>query len=133
MTQRMSTQDIVRKCNELKDSGIDWRRAYLVLKHTSDQNTHRIFRAGNTLFWIQLGAPHESQMFVFNADSYRNLFRNFKDFCQALKNAGFKKVWGDTQDMNILNLIKRLGYPTTIEPIGKDEKGRQLYRGTVNV
>jgi len=42
-------------------------------------------------------------------------------------------VYGDTHDLNIINLIKRIGFPVNVQMIGLDSKSRKLYRGTVNV
>jgi hypothetical protein len=98
-----------------------------------ENNEYRVLRKGNTLFWIRIDEPSVAQMYVFNADSYKNLFRNMKDFANAMHVAGYKRVYGDTSDMNILNLIKRIGYPVDVQPIGKDDDGKQIYRGTVNV
>lgn len=130
---RMSTQDIIKNSTELKESGMDWKRAYVILHLSIENNQGRIFRCGNTLFWIVFGEPHEAQMFVFNADSYKNLLKNFKEFAQAMHKAGFKKVWGETHDKNIIEMIKRLGFPVDVENIGQDSAGRTIYRGTVNV
>lgn len=131
--ERMSVQDIVKNSTEVKESGMDWRMAYIALHSSIEKNEGRVIRCGDTLFWIVLGEPHQAQMFVFNADSYKNLFRNFKEFAQAMHKAGFKKVWGETHDMNIIELIKRLGFPVDVEEIGQDSAGRTIYRGTVNV
>ena len=133
MSDRMTTQDIVKHSKEVKDAKMDWKEVYAVLHKSIESNEYRVFRKGNTLFWIHIDEPHVAQMYVFNADSYKNLFRNMKDFAQAMHVAGYKRVYGDTTDMNILNLIKRIGYPVDIQPMGQDEDGKPLYRGTVNV
>jgi hypothetical protein len=56
-----------------------------------------------------------------------------KDFAMAMHKAGYKTVYGDTADMNMINLIKRIGFPVDVTRLGTDAQGRQLYRGTVNV
>jgi len=129
----MTTQEIVKNSNEVKESGIDWKKAYLVLHQSIESNQYRVVRNGNTLFWFRIDSPSVAQMYVFNADSYKNLFRNFKEFAKAMHVAGFKTVYGDTSDVNILNLIKRIGFPVDVQLIGTDDKGKKLYRGTVNV
>lgn len=132
-TERMTTQDIIKNCHELKDSDMDWKKVYVVLRNSIDSNEYRMMRSGNTLFWYRIDEPKVAQMYVFNADSYKNLLRNMQDFAKAMHASGFKKVYGETHDMNIINLIKRIGFPVKVEEVGKDEQGRQIYRGTVNV
>ena len=129
----MTTQEIVKNSNEVKKSKQDWKKVYAVVYQSLETNEYRVLRKGNTLFWIHIDEPDVAQMYVFNADSYKNLFRNMKDFADAMHTAGYKRVYGDTSDMNILNLIKRIGYPVDVQPIDKDDDGKQIYRGTVNV
>ena len=131
--ERMSPQDIVKNSQEIKESGMDWRHAYIALHHSIEQNQGRVIRCGNTLFWIMLKEPHQAQMYIFNADKYKNLLKNFKEFAQAMHKAGFKKVWGETHDVNMIEVIKRLGFPVDVETVGRDSSGRTIYRGTVNV
>jgi len=133
MTERMTTQEIVENSSEVKEAGADWKRVYATLHQSIATDKYRVFRNGNTLFWIRIDSPGVAQMYVFNADSYKNLFRNMKEFAQGMHAAGYKKVYGETTDMNILNLIKRIGFPVDVEQLGNDAKGRPLYRGTVNV
>lgn len=133
MTERMTTQDIVKNSTEIKDAGADWKQVYAALHKSIATDKYRVLRNGNTLFWIRIDSPGVAQMYVFNADSYKNLFKNMKEFAQGMHIAGYKKVYGETTDMNILNLIKRIGFPVDVEQIGADKKGRPLYRGTVNV
>jgi hypothetical protein len=133
MTERMTTQDIVKNCQELKNSEMDWKRMYVVLQQSIKSNQYRMMRSGNTLFWYRIDEPKVAQMYVFNADTYKNLLRNMQDFAKAMHASGFKKVYGETHDMNIIKLIERIGFPVDIENIGQDDQGRQIYRGTVNV
>jgi hypothetical protein len=130
---KMSTQDIVKNSNEIKESGLDWKQVYAAVYEAVQNQNYRIIRHNNVLFWYRIDSPSVAQMFVFNADSYKNLFRAFKEFANAMKLSGFKTVYGDTHDLNIINLIKRIGFPVDVEPIGTDKQGRKLYRGTVNV
>jgi hypothetical protein len=130
---RMSTQDIIKNCNELKDSEHGWEQVYAMIHKSIESNQYRVLRNGNTLFWIKIIEPKVAQMFVFNADTNKNFFRNMKEFAHAMDKAGYKKVFGITHNMQIINLIKRLNYPVTVEDAGVDDKGRQLYKGTVNV
>lgn len=132
MTQ-MTVQDLVKNSTEVKEFGGDWKRVYAIIYQAVKTNKYRLLRSGNTLCMIKLLAPNEAQMFLFNADTNKNLLRNMKEFAKALDVAGFKKVFGETHDLQMINMIKRLGYPAKVTDAGKDAKGRKLYRGTVNV
>lgn len=131
--EQMSVQDLVKNSTEVKESGEDWRRVYAILSEALKTNKYRILRSGNTLCLIKLLAPHEAQMFLVNADTNKNLLRNTKEFVKALHVAGFKKFFGVTHDMQMLNMLKRAGYHVEIKSEGKDKQGKNLYRGTINV
>jgi hypothetical protein len=133
MTERMTTQDIVKNSTEIKESGLDWERVYYALHKSIESGEYRMIRHGDTLFWYHIDEPKVAQMYVFNADSYKNLFKNMKEFAMAMHKSGFKKVYGETHDMNMIKLIERIGFPVDVEEKGKDDQGRQIYRGTVNV
>jgi hypothetical protein len=131
--KQMTTQNIVKNSTEVKENNLDWTKVYATLQESIKTDQYRVFRANNTLFWIRIDSPGVAQMYVFNADSYKNLFRNMKDFAMAMHKAGYKTVYGETHDMNMISLIKRIGFPVEVAPVGTDSQGRQLYRGTVNV
>ena len=129
----MTPQDIIKNCDELKDFDKDWKIVYATLIQAVKTNKYRILRSGNTLCLIKLVAPQEAQMFLFNADTKKNLLRNMKEFVKALDVAGFRKFYGETHEMQMINMIKRLGYPAKVTDAGTDNQGRKMYRGTVNV
>lgn len=129
----MTPQDIIKNSTEVKESGQDWKKVYVALDQYVKSNQYRILRSGNTLFLIKLLAPHQAQMFLFNADTNKNLLRNMRDFAKAMHKSGFKKVFGETHDIQMINAIKHIGFPVDVTDAGVDAQGRKLYRGTVNV
>lgn len=131
--ERMQPQEIIEKSDEVKESNLNWKLVYATIMASIQSNQYRVMRGGNTLFWYKMLKKDEAQVFVFNADSKKNLIKNFKDFAKAMDVAGFKRVFGDTHDVQMLNVIKRVGYPVDIKEVGTDDLGRKLYRGTVNV
>jgi len=132
MKHQMTTQEIVKNSSETKKLGEDWKKVYLFLHKCVESNKYRIMRSGNTLFLYRIDQPKVAQMFVINADSYKNLCRNMQKFITAMKTANFKNVYGITEDINMLNVIKKVGFSVDIEPAGKDKNGKQLYFGSVN-
>jgi hypothetical protein len=133
MMDRMQPYQIIQHCDELKDSDQDWKKVYATVLASVQSNKYRVMRSGDTLFWYKLLAPHQAQVFVFNADTNKNFLRNFKDFAKAMHKAGFKKVFGETENPQMINVIKRLGFPVDVEKTGQMLNGKPVYRGTVNV
>lgn len=137
MDQRMTPQEIVKNSTEVKESKMDWKKVYAALHASIESNKYRIMRHGNTLFWYKIDKPKVAQMYVFNADNYKNVFKNTTMFAQAMHKAGYEYVYGETHDINMINLMKRIGVelncPVKVEDAGQDSKGRKLYRGTMYV
>ena len=131
--KQMQPYEIIQHADEVKDSDMDWKKVYAVILVSVQSNQYRVMRNGNTLFWYKLVQPKEAQVFIFNADTHKNLIRNFKEFARAMDVAGFKKVYGDTENQQMLEVIKRLGYPVEVTPTGAMRNGKPVYRGTVNV
>jgi hypothetical protein len=129
----MSTQDIVKNCDEIKDSGQDWKQAYAALHSMLESNQYRIMRAGNTLFLIKLLEQGTAQMFVFNADSPKNFLKNTKEFFKAMKAAKFHTVFGVTENLQSIKMLQNIGFKVNIENAGTDDNGQPLYKGIVHV
>lgn len=128
-----STQDIIKESDEVKEMGMDWKRVYAAVALSIQNNTHRVMRSGNTLLWIKLLPQKTVQMYVFNADTQKNFLKNMKEFAKALDKSGFESVFGETHNMQLIEMMKRLGYPVKVEQVGTDDQGRTIYRGTVDV
>jgi hypothetical protein len=131
--ERMTTQDIVKNCTEVKENKLDWKKVYASVYQSVATNKYRVFRQGNTLFWIRIDSPGVAQMFVLNADSYKHLLRNTSDFIQAMHRAHYQTIYGETVDLNLLNFLKRAGHTVDIQPAGTDAKGRPLFKGAIHV
>ena len=110
-----------------------WEEVYTSLIKMVKTNKYRIFRSGNVLFLIKLLGNDEIQMYVFNADSGKNFYRAFKDFMQAIKKIGFKKLIGETEDLQLLKWLQKNFGNTTIEQLPSKEGTPTLYKGIVNV
>lgn len=133
MSKQMTTQEIIRDSDEVKEAKADWKQVYAAVYTTIQQNTHRVLRHGNTLAWIELLPDDVARLFIFNADTHKNFLKNMKEFAKALDRGGFKSVFGETHNPQMIEVMKRLGYPVTVETVGTDNQGRTIYRGTVNV
>jgi hypothetical protein len=129
----MTTQDIVKNCDEIKDSGQDWKQVYASLHAMIESNQYRIVRAGNTLFLIKLLGQGTAQMFVFNADSQKKFLRNTKEFFKAMKVAKFHTVFGITENPQMIKMLQHTGYNIDVENAGTDDKGNPLYKGIAHV
>jgi hypothetical protein len=137
MTQReirqMTTQEIVRNSDEFKNMGKEWERVYAKIHQSLKTNRYRIMRHNNTLFWYRIDEPGVAQLFTINADKPLMFLRNFKEFCKAMEAARFREVYGITENPQMLEMLKRSGYPTTVERLPDLPDGTPQYKGTVNV
>ena len=130
---QMTTQEIVRNSDEFKNKGKQWEQIYVTLYNSLASDKYRIMRQNNTLFWYRLDAPKTAQLFIINADKPLQFLRNFKDFCKAMEVAGFRQVYGVTENPKMLEMLKHSGYPTTVEQLPNLPDGTPQYKGTVNV
>jgi predicted metalloprotease len=130
---QMSTQDIVRNSDEVRKSGLDWKKVYVILHQSIESGQYRIMRCNNTLFWYRIDKKGEAQIFLLNADSPRKLIRNFQEFGKAMVASGFKKIYGITADPKIIQALRSFGYSTEVEHMGEDQNGQEQYKVTVNV
>jgi hypothetical protein len=135
----MSTQEIFRNSKELNRHAKEdeWIEKYnLVFKLISAQKLVAM-RNGNTIFLYSITAPHVAKMFIINADSPKDFFKNLEQFVLAMQQAGFTKVFGLTDDLPTVKIIQKLGlkhkYKTEIEKTGKPADKNQSYEVTVSV
>ena len=129
----MTTQEIIRDCDETRTNNRDWKQLYKDLHMAVASNKYRLMRSNNTLFLYKLVDEGIAQMFVFNADTHKNFLRNMKDFFKAMKNAGFHTIFGVTENPQILKMLERTGYEVDVEDAGIDEQNRPLFKGIVHV
>lgn len=131
---QMTTQEIFEKCPEINRFGHDWKEVYAqvsdLLRSTKE---FRMMRSGNSLFLIRITGDHQAEISMFNADPPKKFARNFRDFAEALRAAGYTSATGVTDNLPTLKLVESFGYPIKIENLGKDDNGITQYRGTVNV
>lgn len=132
-TQTLTNQEIIKNSKEVKKGNIPWDQVYASLIEMVKTNQYRILRSGNVLFLIKLLGNDEIQMYVFNPDSDKNFYRAFKDFMQAIKKIGFKKLIGETDDLQLLKWLQKNFGNTTIEQLPTKKGTSALYKGVVNV
>ena len=128
----MTPQDIVKNCDELKGSNLKWQEVYVKLLASTKANTHRIFRTGNTLFWVHIQNPGVGQVFTFNADPKAKMLQNVLEFLKAMKVAKYTTL---TAVMPTAGLFKRLqaaGYTVEIQLL-QTSAGPISFKGTIHV
>lgn len=130
----MTTQDIVKNSDEIKNMDISWEKMYAILHEAIKSNKYRILRSGNTLFVIKILSDTEAQLNVFNAEkSFKDYIRNIKEFGKAMEKAGYKKLSARGANVQMVNILKSAKYPTEATPIGKDKKGVDLYNIVIDM
>jgi hypothetical protein len=130
---QMTTQDIVRNCDEVRNAKVNWEKVYVVLYKSVESNKYRIMRCNNTLFWYRIDSKTAAQLWIFNADSGRKLIRNLHEFVKAMIKVGFKTIYGVTIEPQMIQTMRNAGYPTDVEHVGEDENGQEQYKVTINV
>jgi hypothetical protein len=130
--ERMTSQDIVKNCDELKGSDQDWKQVYAQVATLLKTDKYRILRTNNTLFLIRIDSPGVAQMFIFNADPKHRLMGNLKEFLQAMQIAKYTTVYGETPNLQMLKMMERVGFNGKIEQIASSD-GTPMFRGTMHV
>jgi hypothetical protein len=52
---------------------------------------------------------------------------------KAMHKSGYETVTGTTSNTQIFELVKRAGFPISIEDTGQTHKGDKVYKGTVDI
>lgn len=88
--KQMTTQDIVRKSDVVKDNNLDWKRVYAGMHYSIEQNTHRVMRVENTLFWLKLLPNDAVNVVAFSSAPSKILSKQVDELEKALKAAGLR-------------------------------------------
>jgi hypothetical protein len=128
----MTTQDLIKNCNELEGSDEDWKRVYANLQLSVKTPEYRIFRAGNTLFWVRIISSGVGQVFVFNADPKDKLFSNVLEFLRAMKIAEYTQLHTVLPSEDAFIRIREAGYVVDVKPF-RTAQGPIKFKGTVHV
>ena len=130
MKQEMTTQDVIKNSIEVKTSGRDWKKVYALLAKLVESDSFRLVRHGNTIFTVSITAPHEAEVFSFNAEkSFKDYIRAVRDFAKALEISGYTKVTARNANVQLINVLKNAGYNVEAEP-SEVFNGVQLYEMT---
>jgi len=130
--KEMSTQYIIKNCDELKGSGQDWQRVYATLQASVKTPEYRIFRTGNTLFWVHIISPGVGQVFAFNADPKTKLFSNVLEFLKAMKVAKYTQLQTVMPATALFTRLQGEGYSVEVTPL-RDQAGPIRFKGVINV
>lgn len=126
--KEMTTQDVIKNSMEVKTSGRDWKKVYALLAKLVESDSFRLVRHGNTIFTVSITAPHEAEVFSFNAESsFKNYIRAVRDFAKVLEISGYTKIMAKNTNIQLINVLKSAGYNVEAEPT-TIYKGVQLYK-----
>jgi hypothetical protein len=88
--KELSTQEIVKRDPEVRESGTDWRKVYVAMAQTIEANTHRVVRVYNTLFWLKLLPNDQVTYTILTADPPNRAPKIMEEFQKVLKSAGLQ-------------------------------------------
>jgi hypothetical protein len=128
----MTTQDIIKNCDELKGSRQPWKEVYAKLHMSVKTNKFRIFRSGNTLFWVKIISPGVGQVFAFNVDPQEKFFANVLEFLKALKVAKYTEVRAVMPAPGLFRQLQRAGCVVYLEKLLNTD-GPESFKGTIHV
>jgi hypothetical protein len=114
--QRMEIQDILKHDAEKNHPGLDWKKAYASLIDGTNKNKIRVIRNGNTLFALNLMAPHEANVLMFTASRDNELQKDIQESIKAVQKAGFKKIHATLTTPGLMKLIQSAGVDVKTMP-----------------
>lgn len=106
---RKSVQEIVREQLAASGREDEFKTVYSNLHKAVASNKYRILRKGDTLFVYHITGDKECSGYMFNADSPKNLIRNFVDAYKAMGAAGFKKITVESTNPKIIEAARNVG------------------------
>lgn len=129
---QMTTQDIVKNSDTVKESGQDWEKVYATLHTSVKSPDYRIFRTNNTLFWVHILSPGVAQVFAFNADPKEKLIPNILEFLKTMKIANYTTLNAVMTNFGLFKRLQREGYQVEIEQL-PSSSGPAIFKGTIHV
>jgi hypothetical protein len=105
--ETLSTQEIVKRSMERMDPSADWENVYSHVYAAIKSDKFRALRHGDTILFFQVQSPIASQAHIFSADPQEKFLEALREFGQALKNGGYKKLTGIVRNASLLRLIRK--------------------------
>jgi methionine salvage enolase-phosphatase E1 len=106
---RKSVQEIVREQLAANGQEQHFKKVYETIHKLIASNKFRILRKGDSLFLYGIRSKEECHFNLINADTPKNLIRNFQDAYNAIKAAGFKKITFESDNPKIVEAAKNTG------------------------
>jgi hypothetical protein len=103
----MTTQEIVKRSLERMDPSADWENVYSHVYAAIKSDKFRALRHGNTILFFRVQSPVASQAHLFSADPQEKFLEALREFGQALKVGGYKKLTGIVRNASLLRLIRK--------------------------
>lgn len=121
-----STQEIIKQA--VGKQG-DWKQVYQAVYSTIQNNTHRVFRHGDTLVWVKLLPNKKSEMFVFTADKEKEAIGNLAECLKAVIASGFQEIYFDAPYEDAFEFLEPMGFQVDSAPAERGYRG--VIRGLV--
>jgi hypothetical protein len=131
---RMTMEDIVKNSDEVKQSGVDWKRFHAYIYSAIQFPKYRLMRNNNTLFLYEIVKPHEANLIsTFNAEkSYKTFARNIIEFGGAMEKAGFYRLTAEGANIQTVTILKSR-FPVQSREAGKNQNGVPFYQIEVDI
>jgi len=88
---------------------VDPQKVLNVIAHFVQNKTGKILHYGNTVLFVRMISDENAELHIFTQDSPISIARAVPKFWNALKQMQIKKVYGNADNQEILQLLQKLG------------------------
>lgn len=111
---------------DAQKNGVDPRKVLNFVAHHVQNKTGSIMSAGNSILLLISIGDGCAELHLFTQDSPLALAKNLKHFIDVIRHTGLDRVYGDTDNPGILEMLSRLG-------VDVEESDRPQYTWMANV
>jgi hypothetical protein len=94
---------------DCKKHNIDPQKVLGVIAQFLQNETGHIFQVGNTVLFVRMISDENAELHIFTQDSPIAIAKAVPKFWNALKQMQIKKVYGNADNQEILQLLQKLG------------------------
>ena len=88
---------------------VDPQKVMGVIAHFVQNKTGKILHSGNSVLFVRMISDENAELHIFTQDSPIAIAKAVPKFWNALKQMQIKKVYGNADNQEILQLLQKLG------------------------
>lgn len=106
--------------------GVDPEKVLQYVGSKVKEQTGSIMSAGNSILLLVGIGDESAELHLYTVDSPLSLMKNLPHFIDVIRHTDLKRVYGDTENQGIIEMLKRLG-------VDVQESDRPEYTWMANV